>query len=127
MAHDTMHAIVVSGCIGEDLEEAHRKALEFFGGDPEHGWDGKMVSPVVKGISNGYRSFFVGPDGSGEGYSTSREGDRRRAAYLDWLQRRRWEPGEGSLNLDYVEVLYGDDDGLVEATRSSEDMPDDGW
>ena len=53
------HNAVIVTAAGYDealqaLERAHRKAQELFG---------PLVTPVVESVINGYRSFFVAPDG----------------------------------------------------------------
>lgn len=121
MGHTRKHAIVVSG-YGEDVTEAHGAAVRFFSGDPEHGWNGRIVSPVVPGPSNGERSFLVGPDGSNEGWETSNEGDRRRGEFVDWLRRRSEEPGyEGAFLVDWAEIVFGDDEDRAGVVRHSRD------
>lgn len=109
MGWQRAHAIVVSG-YGEDVDEARRVALDVFSDDPEHGWTGRNVSPVVFGPSNGERSFLVGPDGGNEGWRTSDEGDERRDRFVAWLRTRGEEPGYERMFLGgWCEVAFGDD------------------
>lgn len=123
MGYERRHAIVVSGC-EKDVLEAHAAAKRVFSGDPENGWRGQVVSPIVAGISNGERSFFVGPDGSNEGRTTSDEGDRRRGEFVEWLRERTKEGNESYERIflvEWVEVLFGDDEDYAEVTTHNND------
>lgn len=124
MGHERRHAIVVSG-YGEHVSEAHAAAKRIFSDDSEHGWNGQMVSPIVAGISNGERSFFVGPDGSNEGWKTSNEGDRRRAEFLECLRRRSEESGYDRVFLvEWAEVVFGDDEDFAGVVAHNRDEAD---
>lgn len=107
MSDRFMHAIIVSSQKEEDLRTAWDEAKEVFGSDPESAWDGGMVSNVVDGVANGYRSFFIGPDGSGLIHAAFQEAEEKRARYTAWLRRRRWSLGADALDLDWVQVMYG--------------------
>jgi hypothetical protein len=119
MGYQRRHAIVVSG-YEDGVLEAHGAAKRIFSDDPENGWQGQMVSPLVKSISNGEASFFVGPDGSNEGWNTSDEGDRRRAKFVGWLRHRSEESDYDRIfTADWVEVLFGDDEDRAEVVAHS--------
>lgn len=60
------------------------------------------VSEVTPTAVNGYRSFFLAPDGSKEGREASSEGDLARAKTKDVLRASM---------ASWVEVQFGDDDG----------------
>lgn len=98
MGYMRHHAIIVTSFDDELLEQAHAKATEL----------GMSTSPILGEVTNGYRTFLVGPDGSKEGWDESDRGDLRRAAFVGWLNQQRHE--DESSNLDWVEVQYGDDD-----------------
>ena len=91
------HAIVLTTWKDEHIEEAHNKAKSLF----DH------VTEIVPSNMNGYRSFFIPPDGSKEGWSESETGDMRRAAFKHWL-------AEQNLYIKWVEFQYGDDEGETE-------------
>lgn len=93
------HAIIVTGTYGDWIERAHAKALETF--------DGRMVSHIVNGVTNDVRSFFVGPDGSKEGWEDSDTTDEKRAVFVEWLRKYAYE--DDSSPLAWVEVQYGDE------------------
>jgi hypothetical protein len=93
MGYIRHHAIVVTSWKKELLEEAHAKAVEL----------GMSVSDVTAEVTNGYRSFFVAPDGSKEGWGTSDRGDENRTALIEWFKDKAGY-------LDWVEVSYGGDD-----------------
>lgn len=125
MAYQTLRAIMLTG-VGGDIEEAHTEALRIFGSSrpddssPKEMHDGRTVSAIIDSPSNGYRSFFVAPDGSKMGMH--RDVARRRDEFCGWLTAKRGEAKPAFL-VDWVEVLYGDDSGEVAVTRSSEDVP----
>ncbi len=91
------HTLVVTS-LDERIEPLHSKAVEIFG---------DTVSAIVNSGTNGYRSFFVAPDGSKEGWDLSVNGDRRRQEFIAWLTQQieddPWAP------LNWVEIQYGDD------------------
>lgn len=104
MGYMRHHAIVVTSWKHELLEEAHAKAVELGARDPEvvgsRLW---QVSEITPESTNGYRSFFVAPDGSKEGWDTSDQGDTNRTALIEWL-------GDKNGYVDWVDVSYGGDD-----------------
>lgn len=85
--HDS---IVVVG-FDERLAKAHDKALVQFKG---------LVSNIVDGGMNGYVSFFIGPDGSKEGWEESNVFDKKRVKYKKFLDK---------LELNWVHVVIGSD------------------
>jgi hypothetical protein len=109
MGYERHHAIVLTSWNEAKLTEAHAKAVEL----------GCTVSEITAEVVNGYRSFFVAPDGSKEGWDGSAEGWRRRCALIDWLRSTYARP-DGQY-IDWVEVQYGDDNGVTRTTRSSDD------
>lgn len=89
------HVIVVTCCAEEKIEIGYWKAVGIFG-------DGR-VSTIMKSPWNGYYSFFIGPDGSKEGWPESSEGDSQREEFIEWLdgkENNEWCSG--------VEVSYGE-------------------
>ena len=71
------NAVIVTTWSKEHVKAAHQKALDVF---PE-----RVVSPVQVTQTNQYRSFFIGPDGSKEGWPESDKGDAQRAEFIEWL------------------------------------------
>lgn len=110
MGYIRHHTIVVTSW-DEHVEPAWQKAVEVFGN--------AAVSPVLNSERNGYRSFFVVPDGSKEGWEESDDGDMRRAAFIDWL--RAQYHSDGSTNVSWVEAQYADDNDDTKVTGSSDD------
>lgn len=130
MAYQTLRAIMLTGHEGY-IEEAHTEALRIFGSSrpddssPKEMHDGRTVSAIIDSPANGYRSFFIAPDGSKKGMH--RDVARRRDEFCDWLTAKS-SVAQPAFLVDWVEVLYGDDSGEVAVTRSSEDLPaDEGW
>lgn len=103
------HRIVaVIGYDRERLELVRMSAAEIYGAfrDVRHP-DGleSLVSLVVPGVMNSYASFFVGPDGSKEGWSSS---DLADDAYAELVQYLRKRP-DGLDGWVVVEGVGGDD------------------
>lgn len=95
MKHD---AIVVTSWNGEAIFEAAAKA---------RGIGLQVVGPSDK-VANGYRSFLVCPDGSKEGWEESCRFDLKRAEYIEYLNKIRYE--DGSSCLHWVALEYSQDD-----------------
>lgn len=111
MGYIRHHAIVVTSTYDHDLlEKARLVAASKFA--PE------QVSAIVRGTINDTLSFFIGPDGSKEGWEHSDEGDDARDAFISWLRSTVYEDGCGPLQ--WVEIQYGDDDYETLALRSSD-------
>lgn len=119
MGYMRHHAIVVTSCVENIIEEAHAKAEHIFtnGGRFIPGLRG-WVSPISPAATNGYRSFFVAPDGSKDGWGESSDADECRAEFISWLDEQRYE--DGSTNLKWAEVLFGDDEGHAAIIHHSE-------
>jgi hypothetical protein len=82
----------------------------------------KSVSPLVPVQVNSGASFFVAPDGSKEDWDTSDEGDCGREAVLAYLRSFQGDDGGVPYSwVSWVEVQYGDDNGLTKVCASSDD------
>ena len=106
MGYLRRHAIVVTGDDykeSADILAAHAKATEIFP------WVSEICPPQV----NGERSFYIPPDGSKEGWGESDEGDKRRDAFVTWLQGF-------SGCAQWVEVCYAEDEPDTRVTRASD-------
>jgi len=68
---------------------------------------GPQVTPILKSPVNSWYSFFIGPDGSKEGWKESDTGDESRRVFKDWLQTKYFS--DNSTSLKWVEVQYGDE------------------
>lgn len=98
------HAIVVTAPTEELLTPAFSKAMEC--GLME------MMTPILRAPLNGIASFFIGPDGSKEGWLESDSGEMRRALFLDALA--------GMEGIRWALVSYGDDHGLPAQVERSD-------
>ncbi len=108
MGYIKHHTIVVTGCTDLKTKEAHQKAKEIFEENFKREpftipYGSQLVSEIIHGLTNGYSSFFVAPDGSKEGWETSNNGNNARNEFIDWLQM-------ADSHCDYVEVIFGGDD-----------------
>lgn len=99
MGYHIHHTIVVTSFQSDAISEAHRLAVETFGAS-------SIVSPLCAGLTNGYQSFMIAPDGSKEGWQQSDDMDAARAAFRFALRRLE----ERSLWVDWVEVSFGGDE-----------------
>ena len=72
-----------------------------------------LISPIIEGMVNSQFSFFIAPDGSKEGWGTSKDADVARKEFLDWLDKNHDY-------CDYFEVRFGGDDDEYRITRSLE-------
>lgn len=90
------HAIVVTSYSAEKIELAHRAASRRF----------PWVSPLSPQVVNGYRSFFIPPDGSKEYWDVSDQGDTRRQDFIDWMNAQAFD--DGANGLSWVEVGFGE-------------------
>lgn len=95
MGYHIHHAIVCASWNDKHIVQAHNAAIEIF--------ENQCVSPLVKGIMNGYHSFFIAPDGSKEHWSKSDDFDEYRKKFKAWLIDR-------NLFLDWAEIAFGGDD-----------------
>ena len=84
------------------LRTAHRKAKTIF----------PYVSPISPIAINGSAAFFIPPDGSKEGWDDSNKGDERRDEFVDFLR---------TTGLAWVEVQFGDDEGITKIIRHSDE------
>lgn len=109
MGYERNNAIVVSARFGDWIDKAHAEAVRVFNQEEETFSDPwEVVSEIITSPVNDVKTFLVAPDGSKEGWATSDLGDRRRAAFTDWLNAQRYE--DMSSPIQWVEVQYGDDD-----------------
>ena len=114
MGYIRHHAIIVTGYTEESIGRAHAKALEIFS-DSIPAYKGRelfcWVSPISPPAINGYLTFFVGPDGSKEGWEPSDFGEELRKTFVNWLVE----------NDDYVWALvrYYDEDRIIKIENSS--------
>ncbi len=103
MGHVVHHAIVVSSWDETAIEKAHTAASDY----------GNHVTSIAEGAVNGERSFLVVPDGSKSGWETSAIGDAARESFIVWMGEQAYD--DGSNNLRWVEVEFGDDNHTVKA------------
>jgi hypothetical protein len=108
MGYMRHHVIVVSSWDDKLIALAHDEATKIF----------PHVSGIVLSECNAYKSFFVPPDGSKEGWDDSDKGDKRRNTFVTWLKKQAFEDGSTSLN--WVEVQYDDDENETLIVRDSD-------
>lgn len=113
MGYIRHHAIIVTGTYGDWIDRAHNKANKLFAE--------KQVSPILEPSINATRSFFIGPDGSKEGWDDSDTGDKQRKKFIQWLNEQRYD--DHSSLLSWAEVLYGDDAGECSIVHHDKEKP----
>ncbi len=109
MGYMRAHAIIVDSWDEASIKEAHTVALRMFDGVAP-------VTEITPPAVNRHRSFMVAPDGSKEGWAESHAGDAARLHYKVWL---REQSEADRLYLDWVEVMFADDDGAASVTAHS--------
>lgn len=114
MGYIKHHAIIVIGWDKARTEVARNAALGFFESNGQ-------VGEILEAPVNGYASFFIGPDGSKEGWESSDEGDQRRANFLEWLEGNRYEDRSSSLHWAEVAIDSDGDSAYVTNHTWSED------
>lgn len=77
MGYSIHHSIVVVSWQVDAIAEAHKEAVRILGA---------TASEVVRSPMNSVFSFFVGPDGSKEGWPESDAGDTKRDEFIAWLK-----------------------------------------
>lgn len=110
MGYMRHHAIMVTGHNDAYLKKVHAFAIELFTPADKttiHAAPLCWVTPLSPEAINGYRSFFVAPDGSKEGWEPSDEADRRRQTFIDWLKAER----KAHRFVDWAEVMFHDEGG----------------
>lgn len=90
------HAIIVTGCT-VSLPTAHKKAKKIFN---DVGCI-RLVSNIITSPCNDYKSFFIAPDGSKEGWDTSELYDQKREKFISWLKQEN--------SYDWALIQYGND------------------
>jgi hypothetical protein len=116
MGYMRHNAIVVTTHGHKMASSAWDKACEIF--------PFQMVSPRMPAPINGYFSFFVGPDGSKEGWTESDDGDKARSDCIDWIHSQAYS--DGSNPYAWAEIQYGDDSGeqkIVQASNMRIEVP----
>jgi len=109
MGYIRHHAIVVTSWKDSAIEQAHEVATKLF----------TWVSPISPPAVNGYRTFFVPPDGSKEGWEDSNKGNDARDALVTYMKSVVYE--DGSRPLAWFEAQYGEDDYNTKITRDSDE------
>lgn len=112
------HAIVVTSWDHERTTKLRDEILAIADQHRREPLDGPctiLVSEVVGSLTNGYSSFFIGPDGSKEGWDTSNLGDEFREAVIEYLRNAHAD----GLYSDWAEVRFGDEDRHDMLLRSS--------
>jgi len=114
------HSIIVSSWDDRLVKEAHETAVRLFDVPRWRAYSyAGLVSPVVGGLVNGERSFFIAPDGSKEGWPESDLGDDLRASFIAYLRSKRYD--DGSTSLKWVEVQFADENNDNRVLQASGD------
>ncbi len=109
MGYDKHVAIIVTTHDKEKCIEAWDIAKSIFN---ENQVSNRQSAPI-----NSWHTFFIGPDGSKEGWAESDVGDKQRSTFKDWLNDKAFDDGS---NIYYwAEVLYEDDFDQERITDSS--------
>lgn len=112
MGYIRHNAIVVTGGgypeADEKFYKAHKKAKELFD---------SLVSEVIEGLTNGYKSFFIAPEGSKEGWSLSDIYDLKRHEIASFIDLQAYS--DGSNPTKFVDLAF-DECNDVEVERKNQ-------
>jgi len=100
MGYIKHHGIAVTSSINELIKEAHAQAKSIFK---------ERTSEILNSKTNGYKSFFIAPDGSREGWEESNNGNHQRETFVKWINEQAYEDGINSIS--FCEFFYGEDNG----------------
>jgi spore cortex formation protein SpoVR/YcgB (stage V sporulation) len=103
MGYIRHHAVVITSWDRTLLEIIRDEAQKLCPG---------QVSNIVKSSINAYESFFIGPDGSKEGWKQSDAGDEKREKIVDLIDSVAYSDGSNAVS--YAELFYSDDEGKAE-------------
>ena len=103
MGYIKHHGIAVTSSIDELIKEAHTQAKSIFK---------YRTSEILNSETNGYKSFFIAPDGSKEGWGESNNGNDKRETFVKWVNEKAYEDGSNSIS--FCEFFYGEDNGYSE-------------
>jgi hypothetical protein len=98
MGHIKHHGIAVTSDIDQLIKEAHTRAKSIFKA---------RTSEILKSETNGYKSFFIAPDGSKEGWEESNKGNDQRKMFVKWINKQAFEDN----SISFCEFFYGEDKG----------------
>ena len=111
MGYMRHNAIVVTSWSEVSIVAAAQKANEL----------GLQVLGPSDSVINGYCSLLICPDGSKESWLDSNVGEDRREAFRAWLDGQKYD--DGSTNLEWVEIAYGDDDRSANVVHTAWESP----
>jgi hypothetical protein len=118
MGYIKHNSIIFHSWRTEHINEARKKAVEIY--EEYKKESSKLVSEIIPTITNSGASFFIAPDGSKEGWDTSKCIDKAREELLDWLKNHK------DNYTDYIEVRFGGDYEHESIVRSK-DSDLDAW
>lgn len=119
MGYIRHHAIIVTGTYDKWTENAHDEAVRLCKMHlHKHASPKDIISKIIGPTVNGTTSFFIGPDGSKEGWDTSAAGDSFRDAFVEWLISQKYD--DGSSPLSWALIQYGDDNHETEIINHSD-------
>lgn len=105
MGYMSHHSIIITTW-DDKITTIHRKAIKIFGKEG--------VSEITPTMVNGYRSFFIPPDGSKEGWEGSDTGNENRDSFKEWIYKSK-------IYCAWAEVQFGDDDGITKIIDHDDD------
>lgn len=119
MGYMRHHAIIVTAW-DNSIQKAHAEAIRLFHIPPTGpaSYDRVAeVTDITPESVNGYRSFFIAPDGSKEGWGHSDTGDTARNAFVHWLM----DAPKRDQYFQWVELQYADESGHNHIVRSNQE------
>lgn len=114
MGYMRHNAIVITGWDErvDKTREFAKSILPKEHSEPRHNDRPTIISEILVSPMNAYRTFFIGPDGSKEGWLDSEMGNEFRSKLIAYLQ--------DNPHCDWAEIQYGDDGGSTQICRSNQ-------
>lgn len=103
MGYIRHHAIIITSW-SEAIKDVHATARKIFG---------IQCSEILMAPINGEKSFFIGPDGSKEGWDESDKGDQQRKQFIDYINSMA-DVEDKSNSIRFVELFYSEDNNKAE-------------
>ncbi len=95
MGYIRHHLIAVSSFDKDKIDWIHQKAKSIFE---------SMVTDVLYSPVGAWNTFFIGPDGSKEGWDDSHKYDRFRDIFIELIEDEKYEDGSNAVR--YCEFYF---------------------
>lgn len=115
MSYIEHKTLVITG-EGEHLKNAYKKAKNLFAFDDD-GNKVDLVSKIIGTGTNGYKSFFISPTGSKNGWEMDIYFEYKYKKIVEYLNSKDCKFEDGSSCIQWVLVEFGDTGSRVKNTN----------